>query len=196
MMLTGAVALSSCEKDETENDESNNEPTNNSNLANNTLKAGSESVMLNLYTAHRSTDVNTNKEYIDIYIFKDNAANRANYLQIALNEIPSATKELSWQSGSSAPGDLTPDEFVIFPKVNDMRWYGVYSTTGFETTGKMQAEVDGSKLILSFKDIELADNFISTNVSQTEKVSGKFTFNLPDLQNLGTRPSSPKNLVD
>lgn len=192
------LGMSSCEKDDKLDDDgnNNNNPPSNSTLANNTIYAGSDSASLNLFTAYRAIDVNTNQEYIDIFIYKDSPLNRENYLQIGLKEIPSVDKVLNWQSGASAPGALTPDEFVIFPKVNDKTWYGVYTTTGFETTGEMTAKIDSGKLILTYEDIELADNFISINVTERMKNSGKITFNLSDLQNLGTSPGTPASLVD
>ncbi len=191
-----AFGLSSCEEDSTEATE---DPTNNggsNSVTNNSIVVGAQSADLNLYTAYIATDFNTNKDYIDIFIYKDNPANRENYLQLTLHEIPSSSKTLTWQAGSSAPGDLGADEFTMFPKVADKRWYGVYSTNGFETTGEMQATVNGSKLTLSFENIELADNFISANVTEREDVSGKVTFNLADLQNLTNSITGPKNLVD
>lgn len=198
MSLLALVSLSACENEDSNdvNEDPNANGGSSSNLTNNTLVVGAQSSALNLYTVHQATDVNTNKEYIEIYIFKDDLANRDNYLLMTLKEIPTSSKTLSWQSGSSAPGDLTADQFTLFPKLADQRWYGVYSSTGFETTGDMQATVNGSKLTLSFEDIELADNFISTNVNARENVSGKFTFNTSDLQNLPTRPSAPKSLID
>lgn len=200
--LIGAFSLvlfSACEKEDNNTTE---DPTNNgggggnSSLTNNVIVVGAQSADLNMFTAHQPTDVNTGKEYIDIFVFKDSPANRENYIQFTLNEVPTSSMVLNWQSGSSAPGDLKADEFTMFPKVADTRWFGVYSTDGFETTGELNAEVNGSKLTLWFEDIELADNFISTNVTTRENVSGKLTFNLSDLQNLTDRPSDMKSLVD
>ncbi|GEM_PF-2204856 len=198
LSFLAAFSLGSCEKESTDtsDDPTNNNGGGSSSLANNTLVAGAQSSTLNMYTAYIATDVNTNKDYIDIFIFKDSPANRENYLQIFLHEIPSSSKAMTWISGSSHPGDIAADEFILFPKVADQRWYGVYSTNGFETTGDMQATVNGSKLTLSFEDIELADNFISANVNARENLSGKVTFDLSDLQNLGNSPSSFKNLID
>ncbi len=85
---------------------------------------------------------------------------------------------------------------MIFPKVADARWYGVYSTDGFATTGQMHAEVNGSKLTLWFEDITLADNYISINVTAEEGVSGKFTFNIADLQNITERPVEHKLVAE
>lgn len=196
--IAAAFGLSSCEKDSTDTTEAPNNGNNGceSSITNNTVIAGAESVTLNKYTAHIATDVNTNKDHIDIFIFKDSPANRENYLQIFLHEIPAGSKTLTWISGSSNPGDIAADEFIPLPKVADQRWYGVYSSNGFETTGNMEANVNGSKLTLSFEDIELADNFISSDVNTRENLSAKVTFNISDLQNLETGPRSIKDLID
>lgn len=191
LSIAAMLSLSACEKDDssdTTTDPNNSNP-GTTNLTNNTLIAGAQSAEFNKYAVASYTDVNTNKQYIDISIYKDNfATNRENYILIHLDEIPTASKTLNWQSGASAPGDITADEFVIFPKVADARWYGVYSTDGFATTGQMHAVVNGSKLTLWFEDITLADNYISVNVTAEEEVSGKFTFNIADLQNISDRP--------
>lgn len=185
------IGLSACEKDEDDTstqDPNQNNPSN-TELTNNTLIAGEQSASLNKFSIHRATDVNTNKDYIDISVYKDNfATNRENYILFTLGEIPTASKTLQWQSSSNAPGDITADEFVIFPKVADKRWYGVYSSEAFTTTGELHAELENGKLTLWFEKIKLADNYISVNVNEEEEISGKFTFNLADLQNISDRP--------
>jgi hypothetical protein len=184
------LGLISCEKEDTSTDDpsGNNNNPGTSNLSNNTLIVGDSSTTLNMYSAFQATDVNTNKPYYDIFIFKDNVADRKQYLLIHLTEIPSSSKTLNWQATGSAPGDISADEFVVFPKLNDRRWYGEYTTDGWTNTGTMNAVVNGGKLTLSFENIELADNFLTPNVTERKDCSAKVTFNLADLQNLDTRP--------
>lgn len=200
LFYTAAIGLtfflSACEKEETQDPSNNNNNPGNQNIENNTLYAGSNTGPVNKYTAHQPTDVNTNKDYINVFVFKDNVANSTHWIELLLHEIPSGNKTLTWQSGSSAPGDLQADEFVFRMKMNSDTWYGVYATNGWQTTGTINAVVDGNKLVISFEDIELADNFISTNVTKTEKVSGKITLNLDDLQNLQPGPTAIYDLIN
>lgn len=193
-LVFGLVA---CEKDDSSTDDpsGNDQNPGTTTLANNTLIVGDSSTSLNMYSAFQATDVNTNKQYYDIFIYKDNVADRKQYLLIHLTEIPSASKTLNWQATGSAPGDIGTDEFVLFPKLNDRRWYGEYTSDGWANSGTMEAVVSNGKLSLWFEDIELADNFLTPNVTERKDCSAKVTFNLADLQNLGTRPEL-FNLVD
>ena len=183
-----AISLIACEKDDdsTTNDPGNDGNNNPSALTNNMISVGTDSTSLNKYSAYVATDVNTNKSYFDIFIYKDDVLDRKQYMLLHLTEIPTASKTLNWQSGANAPGAIKADEFVIYPKVNDKRWFGVYTVSGYETAGTMQATVNNGKLTLSYEDVELADEFISVNVTERKKCSGKITFLLSDLQGLST----------
>lgn len=195
-LILGLVA---CEKDDTTTDDNTNTNNNNNNtsLTNNTLTVGSNTSALNLYNCYVATDVNTNQDYYSFFIYKDDVLDRKQYISLALKEIPSASKTLDWQSGSSAPGALTADEFALQAKVNDEIWYGEYSVDGWATTGTMQAVVSNGKLTLWWENIELADNFITPNVTSREKCSGKLTFNLSDLQSASANTSTTVfNLTD
>lgn len=195
-LILGLVA---CEKDDTTTDDNTNNNNNNNNttITNNTLTVGSNTSSLNLYTAYLATDVNTNLDYYTFFIYKDDVLDRKQYINLQLKEIPSASKTLDWQSGSSAPGDLTADQFALQAKVNDEIWYGEYTVDGWATTGTMQAVVSNGKLTLWWENIELADNFITPNVTSREKCSGKLTFNLSDLQSASANTSTTVfNLTD
>jgi hypothetical protein len=197
LIYASAIALSmlfsACENEEApantqDNNENNNSQNTPVNLDNNTIYAGSYSGKLKHYTAHRATDVNTNKENIVIFVYGDDL--RGDHIEIGLKEVPSTNKTLNWQSGSAAPGDLTPDQFLLRTKADGNNWYGILATdgSGYQTTGEMIAEVNGNKLVLSFQNIELADNSIESKIEARSKVSGKVSLNLDDLQNLDVSP--------
>lgn len=84
LSVAAILSLSACEKDDSSDTTTNDPNDNNSGttkLSNNTLIAGAQSAELNKYAIASYTDVNTNKEYIDISVYKDNfATNRENYI--------------------------------------------------------------------------------------------------------------------
>lgn len=195
-LILGLVA---CEKDDTTTDDNTNNNNNNNNpaLTNNSISVGDASSTLNLYTAYLATDVNTNADYYTFFIYKDDVLDRKQYINLQLKEIPSASKTLSWQSGNSAPGALTADEFAMQVKVNDKDWYGEYSANGWATTGTMEAVVSNGKLTIWWENVELSDNFITPNVTERKNCSGKLTFNISDLQTVDANTSTTVfNLTD
>ena len=154
-------------------------------ISNNSVVVGDSSGTVNKYYPSTAQDFNANnKEYIELYCFDTNISGSSTTVRIFLKSIPSASKKLNWQTSSYAYGDLTDDEFVIQCKVNGKSWYGVYSTTAYSTTGSMDVTVSGGKITFEFKDIELADNYISVNVTEKKKCSGKVTMNLSELQTI------------
>lgn len=156
-----------------------------SSISNNSATVNGHTTNFTAYMAtYVATEVNSGNDYYDIILHNPPYALENDRFQILLGEIPSKSKELSWQSGSSAPGNITADEFAMYPKINGETWYGEYSTDGWATTGKVQVTVNGDKMTLAFADIELADNYITANVSKREKIKGKFTFQLSDLNSL------------
>jgi hypothetical protein len=149
----------------------------NANITNNTVThdaaSGSLEKYMVLYTAN---DVNNGGDSYEVSAWSGELLGLSdNYLRIFLNEVPAATKTYNWQTGGSSQGALSNDEFFIQVKINGATWYGVYSTTAWTTSGSLQATIDGNKLIFTFSDIELSDNFISVNVTETKKISGKIT---------------------
>lgn len=174
-----ALFTMSCNKktDDPANPDPNPGGSGGANITNNTVMhdaaTGNLEKYMVLYTAN---DVNNGGDAYEVSAWSGELLGLAdNYLRIFLNEVPAATKTYNWQTSGSSPGALTSDEFFIQAKINGVTWYGVYSTTAWTTTGSLQATIDGDKLIFSFSDIELSDNFISVNVTETKKISGKIT---------------------
>ena len=159
---------------------------NSSSATNNTLEAGSKTSSFDTYNANYFNDVNTGKNYYDLLIYADPYGWDSDYLQIHLGEIPSETKELSWQSSPSAPGDITADEFTVYIKVDGQQWWGEYSTTAWVTTGKMNATVNGDILTLSFSDLELGDSYLTASITERIKCNSKISINLNDIADVET----------
>jgi hypothetical protein len=199
LAMGAAIFSTSCEKEEdpaTNNNNGNGNGNGNNNITNNTLQVGADSGPVNMYSAYQPTDANTGNKYFTLFVYLDNAGSSPQWLELALNEIPMANKTLQWQDGTNAPGDLKQDEFSFRMKMAGEDWTGVFTSTGWETTGTLEARVSGNKLEFSFSDIELADSPIAPRVNVREKASGKFTVNLDDLQDLQAGPTAFYDLLD
>lgn len=187
------LSFSACNKGTDPNDPSNNTTdttstdttttTNNStaNAANNTIEIEGNVAAFDTYMVLKGVDVNSNKEYYDFLFYADPYSGSSDYIRLLLTEIPAASKDLSWQSGSYAPGDLTANEFSFDVKVNGEQWWGEYAVDGWNTTGTMKAVVTGSKLTLWFNDIELGDSYLTSSITKKGNCSGKLTFDTSDL---------------
>jgi hypothetical protein len=169
----------SCSKD-TDNpnpDDNDNDGGNTTSITNNTVMHADGTGTLEKYTVlYTENDVNNGGDAYEVSAWSGEFLALADdYLRIFINEVPTSSKTYTWQTGGSSPGALTNTEFFVQVRINGKTWYGVYSTTAWTTTGNLEASIDGDKLIFVFSDIELSDNFISVNVTETKKVSGKIT---------------------
>ncbi len=167
----------SCNKKSEDNPAPNPNDGNTPNITNNTVMHDAATGSLDKYmVSYAANDVNNGGDSYEVSAWNGELLGLAdNYLRIFLNEIPAASKTYNWQTGGSSQGALTNDEFFIQVRINGKTWYGVYSTTAWTTSGSLQATIDGDKLIFAFSEIELSDNFISVNVTETKKISGKIT---------------------
>lgn len=167
----------SCTKSDNEDDSPQDNNNNTSDITNNTvMHTDATGTLAKYWVLYTENDVNNGGDAYEVAAWTgDFLALADNYLRIFLNEVPTASKIYTWQTSGSSPGALTSSEFFVQARINGQTWYGVYSTTAWTTTGSLQATVDGDKIIFAFSDIELSDNFISTNVTATKKISGKIT---------------------
>ncbi len=175
----------SCEEAEDDiiKDEENTEDSTNTgggntaNLTNNVITDGSASVTLDKYTiTYVEGEVNTGGDYYEIYAFAgETFASSNDYLRVFVDEIPSSANTYSWQAEGNSGGAIKADEFFIQAKIEGKTWYGVYTAEAWATSGSMETTVDGDKVTLAFSEIELSDNYISINVTETKKISGKIT---------------------
>jgi hypothetical protein len=172
-----SLFAASCSKSTDEETTPTQHNNNTSNITNNTvMHADATGTLTKYWVLYTENDVNNGGDAYEVAAWTgDFLALADNYLRIFLNEVPTASKTYTWQTGGSSPGALTSSEFFVQARINGQTWYGVYSTTAWTTTGSLQATVDGDKIIFAFSDIELSDNFISTNVTATKKISGKIT---------------------
>jgi len=174
-LFTISCSKSSDDETSPENSENNNE--NSSSITNNTVMHADATATLEKYMVYYTeNDVNNGGDAYEVQAWTGEfLALSDNYLRIFLNEVPTASKTFKWQTSGNSPGSVENDEFFIQVRINGKTWYGVYTSTAWTTTGSLDATVSGDKVIFSFSEIELSDNFISTNVTETKKISGKIT---------------------
>ena len=167
----------SCTKSDNKDDTPQDNNNNTSDITNNTVMHTDATGSLTKYMVYYvENDVNNGGDYYEISAWTGEFLGLANdYMRLFLNEVPSANKTYNWQTGGNSPGALSSDEFFVQAKINGKVWYGVYTSTAWTTTGSLDATVSGDKIIFTFSDIELSDNYISTNVTETKKISGKIT---------------------
>tara|TARA_Y100000782_G_scaffold115010_1_gene154106 strand:- start:3002 stop:3661 length:660 start_codon:yes stop_codon:yes gene_type:complete len=182
------IGFSACEKDDDSSDQQNNTSNNNggssgntSELENNTAKAGDESGQMAYYTASVNVDVNSNEEYLDIFVY-DNLFARNNTFQLTLHEVlPTASTTLSWQKESNAPGHIKANEFSAYLKVNGNSWYNPYTSVDFQEDGEMEVTVNGDKITFEMKEMTLSDNYIVPNVTEEKQCAAKITLSIADI---------------
>lgn len=144
------------------------EEDNTSAITNNSLTANGVTKQLTKFTYGNSGG------YVEITARESLNAGVPN-IAIRIKEIPTSNTTLTFQYNSSDPAQLQTDEF--WTQMNDgaQVWYPVFSTTAFVTTGTLSVTIGNGTATFAYSEIELNDSYLSANVTQTIKCSGKFT---------------------
>lgn len=155
-------------------DETPETPGNTGNIENNTLVADGQKKQLNVYTFSNVGN------YVEITARESLNVGVAN-IAIRIKDLPATNTTLTFQDDSNDPAQIQTDEFWTQMNDGTQVWYPVFTSTAFETTGKMEITVSGDIITFTYSDLQLNDNYISTNITKTVSCSGKFSLKISEL---------------
>lgn len=199
LILGTAVAFTavSCSDDTTDTSDNNsNNNSNNNNtteVTNNTVVIDGTEYALSKYV-FKEVDING-----DVYYeLVGRAVLTSNHPSISFRfgAIPTGNDTWQFQTSSSNPALLEDDEFWTQVSGDADTWYPEFSSTAFSTTGDLVVEVNGSVMTLSYENIELADNYITSNVTERVLVSGKVSIDMDDFTGQDLIAGIDGDLVD
>lgn len=192
------ILFSACSDKVTDDDNSNSNNNNNNNnptqVANNTVVVDGVEYALSKYVFKEVVDGTGDNHYELV----GRAVLTSNQPSVALRfgALPTANTTWHFQDSSNNPALLESDEFWTQVGDDASTWYPEFTSTAFAQTGDLVVEVNGSVMTLSYENIELADNYLTPNVTTRVSVSAKISVDMSDFTGADLVAGIDGDLVD
>lgn len=184
-ILLGATLIfaSACTEDVTDPDNSGNNNGNNNNptnVTNNTVVIDGTEYALSKYFISEIVD-GTGSPHYEL-VGRAVATSNKPSVSFRFGALPSGSTTWHFQDSSNNPALLESDEYWTQASDTVGTWYPEFTTTAFVNSGDVSVVMTGTVMTLSYESLELADNYITPNVTERVLVSTKISIDLDDFQ--------------